>query len=251
MDRNPTERVYETLGVDYRCARSADPRIESLISVALEGARTVVNVGAGTGNYEPTNRWVVAVEPAATMLAQRRVSTMPVIRAVAEALPFHENAFDVALGTFTFHHWSDCSAGLSEMRRVARHQVILLHEPAINRQFWLANYFPETPLLAQKVRAPSIADGQTQLRVRSIIAVPITADCTDGFLGSYWRRPEAYLNPSVRAGMSGLALLSPEAQDRGVERLTRDLRSGTWNARYGHLRGLHEYDLGYRLLVAG
>ncbi len=251
MYQNPTEQVYETIGVGYASARRADPRIESLIWAALGGARTVVNVGAGTGNYEPTDRWVVAVEPAVTMLDQRRVSTVPVVRAVAEALPFRDHAFDAALATFTLHHWNDCSAGLSEMQRVARRQVILLNEPAIGRYFWLVDYFPEALLLASEVRAPSIADIQTHLGVQSVTPVPIPADCIDGFLVCYWQRPEAYLSPSVRAGISSLAQLSPEVQERGVERLTHDLRSGAWDARYGHLRGLHEYDLGYRLVVAG
>ena len=251
MNRNPTEQVYETIGVEYASARHADPRIENLVWAALGDARTVVNVGAGTGNYEPTDRWVVAVEPAVTMFAQRRVRTVPIVRAVAEALPFRDHTFDAALATLTLHHWRDFPAGLSEMRRVARRQVIMLTEPAISSRFWLADYFPEALLLASEVRAPSIADIATHLRLQSITPVPIPADCTDGFLGCYWRRPEVYLDPTVRASMSSLAQLSPEVQQRGVELLMHDLRSGAWDARYGHLRGLQEYDLGYRLVVAG
>ena len=136
------------------------------------------------------------------MLVQRRASTVPVVRSVAEALPFCEHAFDAALAIFTLHHWTDCSLGLSEMRRVARRQFILLDEPAIGRKFWLMDYFPEALLLASEVRAPGIANIEPHLDVRSITPVPVPADCTDGFLGCYWGRPEMYLNSSVRAGIS-------------------------------------------------
>ena len=230
MNRNPTEQVYDTIGVGYASARSADPRIESLIWAALGGARTVVNVGAGTGNYEPTDRWVIAVDPAVTMLAQRQVSTVPVVCAAAEALPFRDHVFDAALATLTLHHWSDCSAGLSEMRRVARRQVIMLYEPAINRRFWLTSYFPETLMLASEVRAPSIADIQMHLGVQSITPVPIPADRTDGFLGCYWRRPEAYLNSTVRAGID----LTPENSNSGKESPPGKIghsKEGSWHGR--------------------
>ena len=211
----------------------------------------MLNVGAGTGNYEPLDRRVVAVEPALEMLAQRRASAAPAVRAVAESLPFLGLIFDAALATLTLHHWRDLSLGLAELRRVAKRQIILFFEPVINHRFWLFDYFPQALSLGSDARAPGISALQNHLNVRSVKPVPIPADCTDGFAGAYWRRPEAYLDAAVREGSSSLVQLSPEVVDRGVERLTSDLSSGAWDARYGALRSLPECDLGYRLLVAG
>ena len=245
------KQVYEAIGVGYAGARRSEPRIEAIISRALGDARTVLNVGAGTGNYEPVDRRVVAVEPALEMLAQRSTGQPPAVRGVAEALPFHDHAFDAALATFTLHHWSDCSVGLSEMRRVAGRQVIVLFEPAMNHRFWLIDYFPAALSLPSEVRAPGVEEIKVHLAVQSVTPLLIPADCTDGFAGAYWRRPEAYLNSSIRASISGLAQLSPEVAALGASRLERDLASGAWDARYGHLRSLTEYDIGYRLVVAG
>ena len=160
----------------------------------------MVNVGAGTGNYEPRDRRVVAVEPAVEMLVQRPADAAPAVRAVAESLPFRDLAFDAALATLTLHHWSDLSVGLEELRRVARRQIILLFEPALNRRFWLWDYFPQALTLASDAEAPGVADLGDRIKVRSVTPVPIPADCTDGFAGAYWCRPEAYLeaSPSFR-----------------------------------------------------
>ncbi len=197
------------------------------------------------------DRRVVAVDPSTTMIAQRRPEAGAAVRGVAEALPFSDLTFDAALATFTLHHWTDLAIGLSEMRRVARRQVILLFEPWYSGQFWLVDYFPEWLSLPSEIGAPRIDDVRKHLDVHTVIPVPVPADCTDGFAGAYWRRPEAYLDPSVRAGISGLALLSPEVIARGVRRLQEDLESGAWDARHGYLRRLPEMDLGYRLLTAG
>ncbi|PKB68051.1 MAG: SAM-dependent methyltransferase [SAR202 cluster bacterium Io17-Chloro-G4] len=244
------KQVYEAIGIGYARARRPDTRIARAISVALGDARTVVNMGAGTGNYEPVNRQMVAVEPASEMLYQRPASAHPAVRAVAEALPFSDRAFDAALATFALHHWSDCAVGLSEMRRVARKQVIVLFEPAMSHEFWLVDYFPEILSLPAEVGAPGVEEVGAHLRVRSVTPLPIPSDCTDGFAGAYWRRPKAYLDPSVRASISSLAQLSPKATARGVAHLEQDLKSGAWDARYGHLRSLTECDLGYRLVIA-
>ena len=248
---NSRDQVYESIGVGYAAARQPDPRIQRLIFAALGDARSVVNVGAGAGNYEPTDRRVVAVEPSLAMIAQRRAGAGPAARAVAEALPFRDQSFDAGLATFTLHHWTDFAVGLSELRRVARRQVILLFEPWESWQFWLVEYFPECMSLPSEISAPGVDDVRAQLDVHTVIPVPVPADCTDGFAGAYWRRPEAYLDPSVRAGISSLALLSPAAAERGDQRLREDLASGAWDARHGYLRDLPEIDLGYRLLTAG
>ncbi|PKB78851.1 MAG: hypothetical protein BZY88_16350 [SAR202 cluster bacterium Io17-Chloro-G9] len=251
MNTNSLDQVYESIGAGYAEARRADPRIQRLILDALGDAESVVNVGAGAGNYEPTDRQVVAVEPSLTMIAQRGAATGPEVRAVAEALPFNNQTFGAALATFTLHHWTDWTAGLSELRRVARRQVILLFEPLESRRFWLVEYFPECLSLPSEIGAPGVDDVRAHLEVQTVAHVPVPADCIDGFAGAYWGRPEVYLDPSVRAGISSLAMLSPEADERGAQLLRKDLASGAWDARHGYLREMPEFDLGYRLLTAG
>ncbi len=250
MASNSGHQLYQGIGSSYSAARRPDPRIQRLIIAALGDAQSVVNVGAGTGNYEPEDRRVVAVEPSLAMIAQRRPGTAPAIRAVAEAMPFADQTFEAALAILTLHHWSDLASGLSELRRVTARQVILLFEPWVSWQFWLVEYFPESLSLPSEIRAPSVEDLRMHLDVQSVVPVPVPADCIDGFAGAYWRRPESYLDPSVRAGISSLAQLPPEVAERCVQRLRQDLASGEWDARYGYLRELTELDLGYRLLIA-
>ncbi len=247
---NSSRQVYQSIGIGYSAARRPDPRIQRLIIIALGDARSVINVGAGTGNYEPADRRVVAVEPSLAMIAQRRPGSAPVIRAVAEALPFSDQAFDAALATLTLHHWADLESGLTELHRVADRLVILLFEPWRARQFWLVDYFPECVSLPSEIHAPSIEDIGKHVDIQDVVPVPVPRDCIDGFAGAYWSRPEFYLDPSVRAGISSLAQLPPEVAQRCAQRLRQDLASGEWDARYGYLRELTELDLGYRLLIA-
>ena len=250
MAPSSNHQIYQSIGDSYSAVRRPDPRIQRLIAAALGDARSVVNVGAGTGNYEPTDRRVVAVEPSLVMIAQRRPGAAPVVRAVAEALPFRDQAFEAALAVLTLHHWTDLAGGLSELRRVAGRQVILLCEPWISWRFWLVEYFPECLSLPSEIQVPSIKDLQTRLDVQTVVLVPVPADCTDGFAGAYRRRPESYLDPAVRAGISSLAQLAPDVAEQCAQRLRQDLASGEWDARYGHLRELTELDLGYRLVIA-
>lgn len=243
--------VYERIGAGYATTRRPDQRINRYIGEALANARTVVNVGAGTGSYEPIDRDVIAVEPAAAMLEQRTAGAAPAVRAIAEALPFRDRSFDAALAVCTVHHWTDLGAGLAELRRVAFRQVIFMCEPAMAARFWLvAEYFPEVHQLPSERSAPSVADLSEHLAVRSVIPIPVPADCADGFTGAFWSRPETYLDPAVQAGMSSLAQLSPDTLARGVTRLRRDLESGAWDQCHGSLRELLEYDLGYRIVTA-
>ena len=251
MQKNPEGQAYDTLGAGYTGTRRADPRIERVIWAALGDARSVINVGGGSGNYEPTDRRMVAVDPSMAMLAQRPAGGLSAIQGVAEALPFRDKSFDAAMATLTLHHWTNFAGGLTELRRVSRRQVVFQYDPEVNRRFWLINYFPEILGLPTEIRAPTIADIQARLQVERVTPVPIPADCTDGFLGAYWRRPEMYLQSSVRAGISGLAQLPLDVQTRGANRLEQDLDSGTWDIRYGHLRKMSELDIGYRLIVAG
>lgn len=251
IEPHSSAAVYDCIGPGYPATRRADPRIEAQIHAALRGATSVVNVGAGTGNYEPRDRLVVAADPSLTMLAQRPLGLGRAVQARAEALPFRDRSFDAALATFTLHHWSDPVAGLAELRRVAWRQVVLLNEPSIGHAFWLADYFPEALTLASGACPPQVAGIETCLDVIAVEPVPVPADCTDGFAGAYWSRPHAYLDPGVRRGMSVLARLPSETIQRGVDRLVTDLCSGEWDRRYGHLRRLATYDVGYRLVVAG
>ena len=242
-------RVYESIGVGYAAVCRPDPRIHQLIVDALADANSVLNVGAGAGNYEPKDRRVVAVEPSSAMIAQRDTGAGPAVQRVAEALPFRDGTFDATLTTFTLHHWIEIAVGLREMRRLAGRQVVLLFEPAESMKFWLVEYFPECMSLPTEIGAPSVDYVREHLAVQTVTPVPV--DCVDGFAGAYWGRPEAYLEPDVRASISGLALLSPADAERGAQPLREDLRPGVWDDRFGYLRGLSELDRGYRLVVAG
>ena len=243
-------QLYQNIGNNYSGVRRPDPRIQQLIVEALGDAESVVNLGAGTGNYEPEDRQVVAVEPSLAMIAQRKPGAAPAVRAVAEALPFGDQTFDAGMAILTLHHWADLSGGLAELRRVSKWQVILLFEPWVSWQFWLVEYFPECLSLPSEKGAPNIEDLRLHLDIRTVVPVPVPADCIDGFAGAYWCRPERYLDPSVRAGISSLAQLPPEVAERRVKRLRQDLESGEWDARFGFLRELTELDLGYRLITA-
>jgi len=242
---------YDVIGRTYTHTRATDPRIAAAIWDALGDARTVLNVGAGAGSYEPPDREVTAVEPSAVMIAQRPPGAAPAVQAAAEALPFEDASFDAAMAVLTLHHWSDWRRGIDELRRVAGRVVVLSWDPAFAGRLWIsADYFPE--LIDEDVRHfPSLADQAGAVRATRVTAVPIPHDCRDGFYGAHWRRPEAYLDPVVRAGISTLAKRTPDELAAGLARLADDLRSGAWAERHADLLERDELDLGYRLLVSG
>ena len=243
---------YDTIGRTYTSTRRPDPRIAAQIVAALGDAARVVNVGGGTGSYEPDDRLVVAADVSLTMLRQRSDAAARAVQARAEALPFPDGSFDAALATLTLHHWEHLERGLAEMQRVARRQVIFFFEPALSRDFWLfAEYFPEIGALESERVAPGLERLAATLAVQHVEPVLVRADCQDGFAACYWNRPEAYLDPVVQAGISSFAQLEPGARRAGTERLRRDLASGAWDERHGGLRDLSEIDICYRLLVAG
>jgi SAM-dependent methyltransferase len=240
--------LYDLIGIGYSAYRRPDPRIAAPIVEALGPARTIVNVGAGAGSYEPAGRTVVAVEPSAQMVRQRPPSAAPAVRAFADRLPFRDHAFDAAMAVLTIHHWPDWRAGVAEMRRVARGPVAILTWDADHPGFWLVqDYFPEI-LEIDLVIMPRLAEIERVLGPCDVRPVPIPADCSDGFLGAYWRRPERYLEAGARGAISSFAKI--RTLDAGLARLRADLADGTWHRRHGSLLTLPELDIGYRLVVA-
>ena len=244
----PRAQLYDAIGAGYGRTRRTDPRIAAQIWSALGDAKTVLNVGAGSGSYEPPNRQVIAVEPSAVMRSQRSSDAAPCVAATAESLPFRNQSFDAAMAVATVHHWKDPLAGLRELRRVGRRVVVFTFDIDGLSQFWLTrDYIPElTELLAG--HPPAVE--QAQAIGARIEPVPIPWDCTDGFPEAYWRRPEAYLDEDVRRGMSIWTKLGSEVEQRAMRRLRDDLASGEWAARNHALANLDAADLGLRLLIA-
>ncbi|WP_223167451.1 class I SAM-dependent methyltransferase [Nonomuraea sp. SYSU D8015] len=243
-------QLYDTIGATYAVTRRTEPRIAARIWAALGGARTVLNVGAGTGSYEPPDRDVTAVEPSAVMRAKRPAGAAPCVAASAESLPFEDQSFDAAMAVSTIHHWQDPIAGLREMRRVARRVVVFTFEGSDTgwrHRFWLTrDYLPEVADLL--VGWPSLTELADAIGARTE-PVLIPWDCADGFFEAYWRRPEAYLDDRVRRGVSVWAKVGPEAEQRVVRNLRDDLDSGRWAERNRDLIALDAAELGLRLLV--
>jgi SAM-dependent methyltransferase len=243
-------QLYDTIGASYTVTRRTEPRIAARVWAALGDARTVLNVGAGTGSYEPPDRVVLAVEPSALMRAQRPAGAAPCVAAVAESLPFEDQCFDAAMAFATVHHWRDPIAGLREMLRVARGMVVFMcdsSDTAWRRRFWLTrDYLPEAGDLVAGRPSLSVLARAVGARVEPVL---IPWDCADGFFEAYWRRPEAYLDERVRRGVSVWARVGPDAERRAVRSLRDDLASGRWAERNRDLIELDAAELGLRLLV--
>jgi SAM-dependent methyltransferase len=241
-------QLYDSIGNTYTATRRTEPRIASQVWAALGSARTVLNVGAGTGSYEPSDRDVVAVEPSEVMRSQRSPDAAPCLPATAERLPFQDKAFDAAMAFATIHHWQDPMAGLREMARVARRVVVFTYDLSCLSQFWLTrDYLPELPALL--VDRPSLSAQARAIGAR-VEPVSIPWDCVDGFFEAYWRRPEAYLDEHVRRGMSVWTTLGQDVEQRAVRSLGEDLTSGRWAERNRDLVDLYTADLGLRLLIS-
>ena len=243
--------LYDRIGTTYTAARKADPRIARAVDASLGDAHSILNVGAGTGSYEPPDRNVVALEPSPVMIGQRPPGAAPVIRGRAERLPLADGVFDAAMAILSVHHWADPLAGISEMARVARRVSILTVDAPVASRFWLVReylpsigrwdleHFPSIELVTEALAGAS-----------EVVPVPVPAACEDGFLAAYWRRPERYLDPGVRAAISTFSLVDPMAVERGLRRLRRDLDNGAWHARHAGLLEVEALDCGYRLIVS-
>lgn len=241
--------AYDRMGLNYSEFRRPEPRIEAVIWAALGDARSVVNVGAGTGSYEPPDREVIGVEPSPVMIAQRPPDAAPAREGVAESLPLADASVDAAMGVLTIHHWRDFDAGLAEMRRVARRRIVLLTiDPEAIEEVWIVeDYFPEAAALDREV-LPSMETLGAKMPAATIEAVPVPRGCLDGFSIALWDRPELILDPEVRRAASIWHRMEPEATERGLRLLRADLESGRWDEKHGHLRTQPELDVGLRLV---
>ena len=242
--------AYDRIGGSYRATRRPDPRIASQVHAALSVMGTVLNVGAGTGAYEPAQT-IAAVEPSIVMIAQRPLGSAPCVQATAEALPLRDKCVDAAMAVLTVHHWSDVAAGIRQLRRVTRYRIVVLTwDQTLTRNFWLLReYLPAAARISDALHVP-IDQLVELLGGAKVETVPVPYDCTDGFGAAYWRRPEAYLDPTVRAGISMLAYADEAALSGGLTRLAADPRSGEWRARHTGLLEQEQLDAGYRLLIS-
>jgi SAM-dependent methyltransferase len=249
-DGSAGDADYGRLGPGYAAIRQPDPRIEAIVWQALGDARSVINVGAGAGSYEPRDREVTAVEPSASMRAERPADRVPAIDATAQHLPFPDDSFDAAMASVTIHQWPDLAAGLGEMRRVARGPVVILtFTPQVPEPWWMPVYVPEL-FEVEARRMPPLETVAEGLGGRVDVSVlPVPADCIDGFGQAFFARPERTLDADVRRAMSAWSFVEPAVEQRYVDELGADLASGAWDERWGHFRSLPQFDVGLRLVV--
>lgn len=241
--------AYDRIGREYRGARRTDPRLATEIWQALGDARTVLNVGAGTGSYEPADRWVLAVEPSGAMIAQRPSDAAPVLQASVEELPLADQTVDAAMAILTLHHWDSVEAGLSELLRVVRKRIALVTMDNSLDLWIVQDYLPEL-LGKHAARFPDIDHLRELLPHPEVRVLPVPRDCHDGFMAAFWARPDAYLDPATRAATSPWHDLPPAVVDRALAQLREDLDTGEWRRRYGDLMTRTELDVGLRLVTA-
>lgn len=251
-DGSAGDANYGLIGRGYANYHQPEFRFADAILAALGDANTILNVGAGAGSYEPRDRDVTAVEPSASMRAQRPMDLAQAVDAIAENLPFADQVFDASMATFTVHQWHDLAAGLREMRRVTRGPtVIMTCDPAALDRFWLMDYAPEV-IAVEARRYPPIEQIVRLLgEPCEVRELPIPLDCTDGFGEAYYGRPERLLDPGARLANSAWSFVDPAVAFRAVEALRIDLERGAWDARYGHLRTQRAFNGSLRLVIRG
>lgn len=250
-DGSAGDADYGRIGLGYASYRQPEPAIAALIEEALDPASRILNVGAGAGSYEPRHRDVTAVEPSASMRAQRPADIAAAINATAESLPFPDQSFDASMATFTVHQWQDLDAGLREMRRVTRGPVVILScDPDLVEAFWLSHYAPKV-LATEARRYPSLGHiGKVLGGDVDLVAVPIPLACRDGFNEAYYGRPELFLEAGARSACSAWSFVSEAENAVSIENLRRDLVSGAWDSRHGFLRSQPSFDGSLRLVIA-
>ena len=242
--------IYDAIGSTYTTTRRPDRRISTHLTSALGDAQTVINVGAGTGSYEPPQT-ILGIEPSSVMIRQRPAGAAPVVQARAEALPLANDAADAVMALLTVHHWADIKTGIAELRRIARRRIVILTwDPRVFRTFWLVSEYLPQAAAFDEARAVPVDHLSALLGGARVEPVPVPHDCTDGFGAAFWRRPEAYLDPTVRSGISMLAQTGDTALRPGLDRLAADLESGRWHERHRDLLEREDFDAGYRLLIA-
>ncbi len=241
---------YDTIGRNYCAVRQSDKRIRRNIEAQLIGLRTILNVGAGAGSYESPDFDCIALEPSLHMIAQRNGDAAPCVCGQAEELPFPENSFDVAQAILTVHHWGSLAKGIDEMKRVAKKRIVVLTwDPEYGDNFWLLRDYLPQMMSFDIARFPPIDLLTANFESTKVIEIPVPHDCTDGFLSAYWRRPEAYLDKTVRQGISSFQQIAESELEDGLRRLQDDLESGEWRQRYDDLLDFDELDIGFRLVV--
>ena len=243
---------YDKFGMKYSTHRQTDERIAEYVYKELFDAKTILNVGSGAGSYEPTDKYVVAVEPS-TIMRQQRLdrNKVPAINAKADNLPFDSNSFDASMAMITVHHWHDMDKGLKELRRVTKHQVVIMtFDPKQLDNFWNAEYFPEV-IDVEKARYPTIDFIKNSLGGHcKVIPIPIPLDCKDGFQEAFYGRPEAFLEKQVRLSQSAWGFIPEDKQEEIVRRLRTDLESGNWDKKYGHFRVQEFFTCSLKLIVS-
>ena len=243
---------YDTHGQKYSGQRKTDPRIAAYVHNALADSETVINIGAGSGSYEPEDKYVIAVEPSITMRTQRIANgKIPAINAKADSLPFDDRSFDAAMAMVTVHHWPDIEKGISEIRRVTKKRIVIMtFDPYALDDFWNVNYFPQL-IEIERARYPSITRLQKALSAKTeVIKIPIPLDCVDGFQEAYYGRPEAFLEKEVRMAQSAWGFLSAELEEKYIQNLRNELQSGAWDKKFGHFRTQPNFTGALRLIVA-
>ncbi|MBK6399883.1 MAG: class I SAM-dependent methyltransferase [Bacteroidetes bacterium] len=243
---------YDTHGQKYSGQRKTDPRIAAYVHNALADSETVINIGAGSGSYEPEDKYVIAVEPSITMRTQRIANgKIPAINAKADSLPFDDRSFDAAMAMVTVHHWPDIEKGISEIRRVTKKRIVIMtFDPDALDDFWNVNYFPQL-IEIERARYPSITRLQKALSAKTeVIKIPIPLDCVDGFQETYYGRPEAFLEKEVRMAQSAWGFLPADLEEKYIQNLSNDLQSGAWDKKFGHFRTQPNFTGALRLIVA-
>lgn len=241
---------YDRIGRTYAQFRHTEPTWHHELTDALGDARRVLNVGAGTGNYEALGAEVIALEPSRVMIDQRHPDAAPCVQGVAEYLPFADNAFDATMGVLTMHHWSDLERAFADLNRLAPRHVYTVYDTTFARDFWLLDYFPETRVDPMEVNAPTPALLGRYFDVVDVRTLWVPRACSEGFAAASWARPHDYLDPEMQQAISLLALQPPEVLERGTAALRADLESGRWHERYPDIVHLKRADFGYRLVIA-